>query len=346
MDLVRRFSLKLPLIGAPLAGGPSTPRLTAALCEAGALGSLGAAYLAPDQIESEAAEVRARTSRPFAINLFIPGPEAVFSDARREAALAATAPYRRELGLPEPRLAPPYTEDFDRQFERVLRIKPAVLSFVFGLLDPEHAEACRQAGIFMLGTATTPEEAKALEASGADGVVLQGVEAGGHRGIFDPAAEEPGIHAFDLLDRCVRETNLPLIVAGGLRTGADLRRAVARGAQAAQLGTAFLLCDEAGTSAPYRRVLSEAKTPTRLTRAFSGRWARGIENRFLLEMEGRGEAILPFPAQNVFTRDLRRASAAQDLPDFLSLWAGVGTEKIRTGPAAEIVADLQREFAS
>lgn len=340
---MERFSLRMPLILAPLAGGPSTPELAAAVSEAGGLGSLGCAYLKPEQIEGEVRQLRRFSAKPFAVNLFVPAMEPALSASRIDNALSATRGYRRELGLPDPVVRPPFAEDFEAQFETVLRLRPAVLSFVFGVLTREQVAACRSAGIALIGTATSLDEARRLEAD-VDAITLQGLEAGGHRGIFDDEADDPGVRCLDLVRACAREIRVPLIAAGGLMTGAHIKAALDAGAETAQLGTAFLLCPEAGTSKPYRHALSTARKPTRLTRAFSGRLARGIENRFLLEMENHPEAILPFPAQNAFTRDLRRASTEQGKPDFLSLWAGTGVDDLRAMPAAELVECLRREL--
>ncbi|WP_349956259.1 nitronate monooxygenase [Rhizobium sp. ZPR3] len=340
-NLFQQLGLKHPLIVAPMAGGPSSAELVAATSAAGALGAMGGAYYNAAAIEAFAAQVRQRTDKPFSINLFIPHSIPEVAADRVEQAAEATARYRQELELASPQLAPPYEEDFDTQFEAALRLKPACLSFVFGLLPADHVREAKKAGIPLIGTATTLEEARALEGSGMDAVVLQGFEAGGHRGIFDARAADPEIGLRDLLDQCVGIIRVPLIAAGGIMTTGDIRAALQAGAQAVQMGTAFLACSEAGTSAPYRKKLLE--TPdrnTRTTRAFSGRFARGIENRFMDEMDGKPDAILPFPAQNKFTRDMRGASTAKGSPDFLSLWSGTGKGELWQGSAAELIARL------
>ncbi|MCA1404017.1 nitronate monooxygenase [Ensifer sp. IC3342] len=334
----RKLGLKHPLIVAPMAGGPSSPVLVAAASAAGALGSAGAAYSSPEEIEKFAAQVRQRTDRRFAINLFIPHPIPQIDPGTIERAFAATAKCRAELDLAPAPFSGPYAEDFDAQFEAVLRTGPAVFSFVFGLLTAEHMRAARRAGMLLIGTATTPEEAQLLEESGADAITLQGFEAGGHRGIFDPDAADGEIGLRDLLALTVPRIRVPLIAAGGIMTAADIRAALAAGAQAVQMGTAFLATAEAGTSAPYRSKLRESVRTTRTTRVFSGRLARGIENRFMHEMDA--EAIMPFPAQNKFTRDIRSASAARGSADFLSLWAGTGQGDLWQGSASELIGQL------
>jgi len=337
---LRQLGLKYPLIVAPMAGGPSTPELVVAASAAGALGSVGAAYSNPATIVEFADKVRQRTSKPFAINLFIPHPAPTVDPAAVKRAIAATAGYRSELGLASPQFSAPFEEDFDAQFEAVLKIRPAVFSFVFGVLAAEHTKAAREAGILLIGTATSPEEARALEDSNVDAITLQGFEAGGHRGIFEPDAADPEVRLHDLLAQCRGKVHVPLIAAGGIMTAADVRAALVAGAQAVQMGTAFLAAHEAGTAAPYRSALSAPKRKTRTTRVFSGRFARGIENRFMEEMTPKMDAVMPFPAQNKFTRDLRGASAARGSADFLSLWAGTGEGELWQGSTAELIDSL------
>ncbi|MFJ6324923.1 MULTISPECIES: NAD(P)H-dependent flavin oxidoreductase [unclassified Rhizobium] len=340
-NLFQKLGLKHPLIVAPMAGGPSSVDLVASASAAGALGAMGGAYSNSAAIETFAAQVRQRTDKPFAINLFVPHGIAEVTPDRLERAIEATAVYRRELELASPQLALPYEEDFDTQFETVLRLKPACFSFVFGLLPVDHVREVKKAGIPLIGTATTLDEARALEESGVDAVTLQGFEAGGHRGIFDAKAADSEIGLRDLLAQCVGAIRVPLIAAGGLMTAEDVRVVLTAGAQAAQMGTAFLACAEAGTSAPYRKKLLEAsERRTRTTRAFSGRFARGIENRFMDEMDRKPEGILPFPAQNKFTRDMRGASTAKGSPDFLSLWSGTGKGELWQGKAADLIERL------
>lgn len=341
----KKFSLQLPLIVAPLGGGPTTPDLVAASSNAGALGSLAAAYLIPEQIQAAIDSVRSKTTRPFAINLFTPMPSVSLEASQVKVAIEATQSYRKEMGLSAPQVKAPFHPDFEKQFEVVLRNKPAVFSFVFGLLDRSYLNECKKLGIFTMGTATTLDEGLLLEDSGVDAVVAQGFEAGGHHGIFDPAVENPGVGVFALTRSLVAKLKIPVMAAGGIMDGNGIAAALALGAQAAQMGTAFLLCKESGASQPYRDALSKAGTKkTQITRAFSGRWARGLENRFMMEMKDRPQAILPFPAQNAFTRDIRNQSAKNGSSDFLSLWAGEGVDLIRTGlTAAQLIESLKAE---
>lgn len=341
MDFLKRLHLKVPLVVAPMAGGPSSPELVTASCQAGALGSIGAAYSSGKAIEEFVSKVQMWTNKAFAINLFIPHKEPSISEVQFAKALQATAPFRKQLALPDPVLQPPYEENFEEQFASLLKIKPAVFSFVFGILKPEYVQAAKKENIFLLGTATTLEEALALQDSGADAVTLQGFEAGGHRGMFDAHTADPEIQIMNLVEQCRGKVKIPLIAAGGLMTSQDIKAALSKGASAVQLGTAFLACKEAGTSAPYQKaLLSTGDRKTKTTRAFSGRLARGLENLFMLEMDQHPEAILPFQAQNKFTRDIRGASAKMGSSDFLSLWAGTGSGKLWTGSASELIQQL------
>ena len=333
------FGCELPIVQAPMAGGPDTPALAAAVANAGALGSLGCAYETPARIEALAAEVRARTARPFAINLFVRADEP--EDPAAEARVAAVlAPFCGELGItaaPPARTAAPA---FDDQLEAVLRCAPPVFSFTLGVPSREQLAAVRARGVAIVGTATTVEEARALGEAGADAICAQGAEAGGHRGTFLGAPEDALIGTLALVPQLARATRRPVIAAGGIMTGEGIRAALALGAAAVQLGTAFLCCDEAGTSAPHRAALATA-TATTVTRAFSGRAARGIRNRMTDAFATVEPA--PFPHQQRLTVALRREAARQGRTDLMQLWAGQGAPLVRAMPAAQLVATLARE---
>jgi len=345
-SLMKHFDLKLPLILAPMAGGPSTPALVAAVSNAGGLGSIGGAYLTPEMLTQEIQETKKKTSKPFAVNLFVPTEDPVIDEVSLHRALKATKIYRDELELPKPDLKPPYAENFDKQFAAMLREKPAAFSFVFGSLDRKYLEECRREGIYTMGTATTLDEALILQEAEVDAIVAQGVEAGGHRAIFDAHKEDPQIGVMPLVSLLKDHIRVPIIAAGGIMNGQSIKAMISLGAQAAQLGTAFLLCEEAGTNKAYRNFITDTQVrTTHLTRAFSGRVARGIENRFMMEMKEKEAAILPFPAQNAFTRDIRNKAAKDRRAEYLSMWAGEGLAQIRAMKAAELVAVLAAEFA-
>lgn len=339
-DFTELLGLSYPLVVAPMGGGPSSVSFVAAASEKGALGSIGAAYSSSQAIDDFVKDVRSKTSKPFCINLFIPAKLPRVDSEKIQVAIKETEIFRKELCLPAPNLQPPYEEDFDKQFESVLRAKPKVFSFIFGLLASEYIKALRAEDILVAGTATSVAEAMQLVESGVDAIICQGIEAGGHRGIFDSRAVDPKIKTLDLIKAVKAKTNVSLIAAGGIMASDDIKQILSAGAQAVQMGTAFLCTQEAGTSAAYRQALLQSERHTKTTRAFSGRLARGIENRFMNYMDARSESILPFPAQNKFTRDLRNASTSKGLADFLSLWAGTGDGDLWTGSTADLIENL------
>ncbi len=335
------FDLKYPIIQAPMAGGITTPELVAAVSNAGALGSLGAAYLTPSEIEQAVARVRALTSRPFNVNLFAIDFEALAVDSTP--ALAFIAPFHEELGLPPPRLPQKPAEDFQAQMRAVLEAEVPIFSFTMGVPSRDLIAAFKARGTKVVGTATTVREAVVLSEAGVDAVTAQGSEAGAHRGTFLGSFEEAMISTLALVPQIRRAVSVPVIAAGGIMNGAGIRAVLTLGASAAMLGTAFLVCPEAGTAACYKAAVLAASGETAVTRAFSGRPARGIRNRFMVAAESTPGAVLPFPWQNAATKPLRAAAAKAGRADLLSLWAGQGAPLARAMPAAELVRTLVKE---
>ena len=343
--LMKRLKLTHPIIQAPLAGGGDTPDLVAAVGEAGGLGSVGAAYLTPPQIIEASRAVRALTARPFGVNLFAPQPAA---DAARDPgpALERVAPFFAELGLPPPSVPVSTGDSFDEKLSAAFETGASVFSFTFGILPASAIEAIKSRGMLLIGTATSVEEAVALEKAGVDAVVVQGSEAGGHRGTFAADFASAMVGTMALVPQVVDAVTLPVIASGGIMDGRGIAAALALGASAVQMGTAFLTCDEAGIPDAYKEAILEAREhETRLTRAFSGRPARGIINRFMTEVEAHdaADAILPFPLQNALTRPLRNAAAKQGRAEYLSLWAGQGLRLARSQAAGDLVAQLAKE---
>jgi nitronate monooxygenase len=344
-SLLDRLGLRHPIFQAPLAGGGDTAELVAAVGEAGALGFIGAAYLTPRQIAEAAVAVRQRTKRPFGINLFAPqNPSALPPNTK--AALDLVAPYFAEVGLPPPNEVPRPVDGFLEQVAAALETGASIFSFTFGIPSPDVRSAIRSRGMAFVATATTVEEAVAVERAGADAVVAQGSEAGGHRGSFASTFEEGMVGSLALVPQVVDAVRIPVIASGGIMDGRGIAAALALGARAVQLGTAFLTCDESGVPEAYRAaILSAREEQTRITRAFSGRPARGIVNRFMTEVESKGgpDGILPFPFQNAMTRPLRAAAARQGRAEFLSLWAGQGLRLARRQSAAALIERLSAE---
>jgi nitronate monooxygenase len=318
-----------------MAGGPSTPALAAAVSEAGGLGFLAAGYKPAAALAEEISATRALTER-FGVNLFVPGApadpatyagyvEGLQRDAERLGA---------EVG--EPRWS---DDDWEEKLDHLRRDPVPVVSFAFGCPDRDLVAAVQNAGTEVWITVTDPQEGRAAAAAGADALIAQGHEAGAHQGTFDDAATGEALGVLALLQLLASEIELPLIASGGIASGAGLAAVLAAGASAGQLGTAFLLCPEAGTSQPQREAL-RAGGPTRLTRAFTGRRARGIVNRFLSE---HADAPSAYPEIHYATTPLRAAARESGTAESLNLWAGQAHALAREEPAGEIVARLDSE---
>lgn len=329
-------ALPIPILQAPMVGA-SSPEMAVAVSRAGGMGSLGAGAMAPQDIEPAVAALRRETEAPFGVNLFVvppARPEAVEVDQ----AIARLAPWYAELGLPPPAVPNDFAPDFEAQLAALTRAAPVVASFTFGILSRDQVKALQAAGSFVVGTATTVAEARAWAEAGADGICAQGFEAGGHRGHFLDAPEASLVGTLALTALIRQAVDLPVIAAGGIMDGRGVAAVLALGASAAQMGTAFLLSDQTGVSGAWRRTLADVDDEaTRLTRAFSGRYARGIENRFMREMRGVQDEVPAYPVQNRLTQPLRAAAAKADDPEMLSLWAGQGARLAQGGDAGEMV---------
>lgn len=343
-DFLKNLGIRFPIIQAPMGGGLTTPALIAAVGNAGGLGSLAAAYLTPEQIAEDVRRIRALTDKPLNINLFAGGYETkAVTDARPM--LSLLEEIHEALGLPAPALPAHSQDPFPIQFEAVLEARPAIFSFTFGIPSPDSMNRLKERGIPAIGTATTVEEARALEKAGVAAVVAQGAEAGAHRGTFLGPFESSMVPTLDLVRAIRPAVSVPVIASGGLMDGRDIGRAFALGASAAQLGTAFLPCPESGTPDPYRQaILSARADSTVITRAFSGRPARGLRNSFIDKLDGKEDSILPYPLQNALTRPMRTAAAKTGHAGYLSLWAGQGVARARSLPAAQLIERLVAEM--
>lgn len=326
-----------PVVQAPMGGGPSTPALAAAVSEAGGLGFLAAGYLRPEAVRADVEALRELTGRPFGVNVFAPpgdpgDPAAV---ERYRAALAAEAE-RYGVALGEPR----HDDDgWEAKLALLAELRVPVVSFTFGCPSAEVVERLREAGSAVWVTVTTAGEARTAAAAGADALVVQGVEAGGHRATFDDAAPgEVGLLA--LLQLVAAAVDVPLVATGGIATGRAVAAVLAAGAAAAQLGTAFMLAPEAGTSPSHREGLA-GDGDTALTRAFTGRTARGLVNRFMAE-HGEG-APSAYPEIHHLTAPVRAAARRQGDPDGFHLWAGQAHALAEPVPAGELVRRLSAE---
>jgi nitronate monooxygenase len=345
--LLRRFGIEHPIFLAPMAGSGGTPELAAAVSNAGALGAWGGAYAKPDEIAAAIRRIRALTSRPFSINLFAGGYE---SDRGidPQPMLEILGEAHAKLGLPPPLLPPtpsdPFDAQLDAQLEVILEERPPAFSFTFGIPTSAQIAALKQRGIAITGTATTAEEARRLAQAGIDAIVAQGAEAGAHRGTFAAPFEQSMVPLATLMREIRDSVTVPVIASGGIMDGRDVAGCLAQGAAAVQLGTAFLPCPESGAPPVYKRALLEIrKDTTVVTRAFSGRPARGLANGFIAMVAGKEHSILPFRSQNDLTRPMRNAAGQLGVADFISLWAGQGVARSRALPAAELVAALMNE---
>jgi len=324
--------MTIPVVGAPLAGGVSTPELAAAVSEAGGLGFIAAGYKTVEEVRREIELVRTRTRRPFGVNLFFPTQLGVDDLALAGYALRLVGEaerYGAACGDAH------WSDDgWEGKLELVTRERPAVVSFTFGCPDRAIVARFQDGGIAVWCTVTSTEEAKSASAAGVDVLVVQGAEAGGHQGSFDDTDEAP-IGLLALLQMVRKATHLPLVAAGGVAHGQGVAAAMAAGASAAQIGSCLMLTPEAGTSAPHRAAFG-GDAPTALTRAFSGRRARGIVNRFMLEHDAA--APKAYPHLHYLTAPLRAAARAAGDPEGIHLWAGQAYSLAEAVPAAELVA--------
>lgn len=343
-EATRILGIAHPIIQGPFGGGLSTVKLAATVSNMGGLGSYGAHVLAPDEIVRLAGELRAQTSKPFALNLWVSdhdeGGEALDAESF-ERAWKLFAPYFAELGIDEPEPPVHFHPAFDKQVEALIEARPPVFSFVFGIPSRAILQACRVRSIVTVGAATTIAEAQALDEAGVDLIVATGFEAGGHRPSFLARAEDSLMGTFALTQLVSRRVKRPVVAAGGIADADGLRAALTLGAQAGQIGTAFLACAESNATEAHRAVLfSEQAQQTVLTRAFSGRLARGVHNRWSAEWAARAADIAPFPVQNWFLSKLRPAAISAGRTDLVSLWGGQIAPNLRHRSAAALMASL------
>ncbi len=337
------LAIHVPIIQAPMAGS-TTPELAAAVTNAGGLGSLGCAFQSPDQFAADCAEVRAATNGAYNVNFFV-HKEPEIDAERGESMRARLEPYYREFDLgPVPDALPSSPSFGPEQLDAVLAATPPIVSFHFGLPDADVMRAVKDTGAVILSSATTVAEAKQLEAAGVDAVIVQGFEAGGHRGTFDASHEAGCVGTLALVPQVVDAVSVPVIASGGIADGRGIAAALALGADGVQMGTAFLTCPESAAHDVYRKALVAARDDeTRITSAFSGRPARGLNNRYIRDMAAYGEPLPDFPINNTLTGPLRKASAEAGKGDFMALWSGQAAALSKSLPAAELVETLVAE---
>ncbi|TQR19859.1 NAD(P)H-dependent flavin oxidoreductase [Psychrobacillus vulpis] len=327
--MLKNMKLEIPIIQAPMAGGITTSNLVAAVSNNGALGMIAAGYMSPIQLREQIREVKLLTTNNFGVNLFVPN-EFHLSNTEMELANQLLLPYRDALHIHNENMSLPNVDDafqtFKEQIQVLIEEKVPICSFTFGVPTLDMIQQLKQQGIILIGTATTVAEAIAIEDLAMDAVVVQGSEAGGHRGNFLGNHEESLIGLMSLIPQVANNVTIPVIAAGGIMDGRGLMAALCLGASAVQMGTAFLTCEESGAHSLHKKSIMESKgNDTVLTKAFSGKWARGITNKFIEEMKQHEESFPNFPVQNTLTQSIRKAASEQNNKDFMSLWSGQST---------------------
>ena len=340
--LLDLLGLEHPIIQAPMAGS-STPAMASAAANAGCLGSLGCAMMTPEAYWAAYDQTRQGTNRRLNMNFFCHTPPG-HDEGKNTFAVGKLLPFYQEHEIEGmPQVEPTHFPYGDEIHEAVKASRPGVVSFHFGLPEQRFVDDHKADGAVILCSATTPAEARDLEARGVDAIIAQGWEAGGHQGFYlESAPSQMGTMA--LVPQIVDAVSLPVIAAGGIADGRGIAAALALGAAGVQIGTAFLTCQESGVPAAHHRALMDADgAGTQMTRAFSGRPARGVKNRYMQALAPHEDALPDFPLMNTLTGPLRKASAQTDSPDMIALWSGQAVGLNRTGTVAELVERLVAE---
>lgn len=340
--------VEYPILQGPFGGNFSTPELTAAVSNAGGIGGYGAYTLSPQEIYEAAAQIKALTDKPYNINLWVSDSDApvdgAVSDEQYQQAVDLFKPYFDEVGIPVPAKPAPFQSRFENQVQAVLDIRPAVFSFVFGIPSASMLTEFRRRGIKTAGAATTLDEALELDEAGVDMIVASGFEGGGHRPSFLAAAEQSTVGTFVLVQLIREKVKAPVIAAGGIASGRGIAAALMLGADAVQIGTAFLATEESGALPIHRQMLLSggAKYST-LTRAFTGRLGRGLVSRISQEIAGKEKQLLPFPLQTTFMSCLRKSAIERQQWDLMLFWGGQIAPLLRHRKAKELMEALVAE---
>lgn len=326
-ELTELLQIRYPIIQAPMAGGITTAKLVAEVASSGGLGSIGAGYMTPEELREQIQEVKQLTTHFFNVNLFVPN-EFTVSQKEIQVTNEILQRFYEQLGIASSGNVKisdfkHARETFYEQIQIIIEEQVPVCSFTFGIPEREIIEELKEHKMVVMGTATTVREAIAIEKAGMDIVIVQGSEAGGHRGNFISADQESLIGLLSLIPQVVDNVNIPVVAAGGIMDGRGLMAALCLGAKGVQMGTAFLTCTESGASSIHKEeILKATEEQLVLTRSFSGKWARGIKNKFISEMEPYEDTLPPFPVQNTLTKEIRKAASLQKNKDFMSLWSG------------------------
>lgn len=342
-ELTKLLDIQLPIIQAPMAGGATTVELVANVSNAGGLGSLGAGYMKPEDIRKAIKKIRNLTDKPFAVNLFIPEQHQATAEQNNfmQSLLEKICrPFMPQMNT----VQPPYSESFEEQMTVILEEKVPIFSFTFGIPEDKWLKKLKSSGILLIGTATTFTEAYQLQEKNIDVIVAQGVEAGGHRGTFLGKVEDALIGNFALIPQFVDQIKIPVIAAGGIMDARGIVAALMLGAVGVQMGTVFLTCSESAIHEKYKQILLATKQDnTILTRAFSGKFARGIKNKFIEKMLPHEAHILDYPIQNALTRQMRSVAAKENLTDYMSMWAGQAAYLCKEISADQLIKELNKD---
>lgn len=336
-------NIQYPIVQAGMAGGITTPELVASVSNAGGLGTIGAGYLTSEQLRVAIRSVKELTGQPFGVNLFAP-QEIAFSENDVQQMNQHLDHIRLQLGIERNPSIEKYGESFEAQIQAVLDEHVPVFSFTFGIPSIDVLKQLKRHGTIVIGTATTVNEAIELEAAGVDAIVIQGSEAGGHRGTFLTNANHALIGTMALVPQVVDHVSVPVIASGGIMDGRGMIACLALGASAVQMGTAFVTCAESGAHKLYKEsVLGSKEDATEITLAYSGKAARGIRTKFIQGMEDYIGDIPPYPVQNALTQDIRKAASKQNNLEFMSLWAGQGLRLATERTADRIILETVQQ---
>lgn len=343
------LGITYPILQGPFGGNFSTAELVAAVSNAGGMGGYGAYMLSPQEIVTVNEQIKALTGKPYNLNLWVSDtdtPDGTVTDEQYEQAKKIFKPYFDEAGIALPEKPAPFKSRFEEQVQVILDIKPKLFSFVFGIPSADILEQCRRSGIKTAGGATTLDEAIALEKAGVDIIIASGFEAGGHRPSFLAPAEQSITGTFVLLQLIREKVKTPIIAAGGIANGRGIAAAMTLGADAAQIGTAFLACDESGAPPEHRQMLlSGAAKYTTLSRVFTGRLGRGLTSRLAADLAGKEKQFLPFPLQSTFMSSLRKAAWDQQKWDMILFWGGQIAPVVTHTKAKSLMQSLIEETA-
>ncbi|MGH1441414.1 MAG: NAD(P)H-dependent flavin oxidoreductase [Cellvibrionaceae bacterium] len=346
-ELTTLLNIRYPIVQGPFGGGLSSIELLSTVSNAGGLGSYGAHHLSPEEIGPLVANIRLKTSSPFAINLWLSNSDHDENVSRDQFEQYADlfGPIYRRFNLPLPNYVEHYSENPADQVDAAIQAAPPVLSFVFGVPDHEVIDRCKEKNIITIGTATTVSEAIALKKVGIDLVVATGFEAGGHRVSFLKEPEDCLTGTFALIPQVVDQLDIPVIAAGGIADIRGVRAAMALGAQGVQIGTAFLACKESGTSNQHRQILFKKQSEaTVLSRAYTGRLARFVENEYIRAIEKTAQLPLPFPLQSFFSKAIKTAATKKNDDEYMSLYAGQAVSLLKHQRAEMLFQSLVTDF--